>query len=80
MENQFFRSGSTQQQEAGRIMEKLWSTSGRRPGVEVLDSQCFGHAINGPSFLAGVSIASIYYSCVVRLDCIDCGTVFTRFQ
>ena len=26
-----FRAASTQQQEAGLIMEKLWSTSGRRP-------------------------------------------------
>ncbi|CAL1168383.1 unnamed protein product [Cladocopium goreaui] len=35
---------AAQHEEAGRIMEKLWSASGR------------------------------------RLDCIDCGTVFTRFQ
>ena len=60
-----FRAASTPQQEAGLIMEKLWSTSGRRPwgdeGFRILNVSAA--QLMDPVFLAGDWIASIYYSC-----------------
>lgn len=78
-----FRAASTPQQEAGLIMEKLWSTSGRRPwgwGSRILN--VLATPLMDPFSWQVIELLQFttHVTCLVRLDCIDCGNVFTRFQ
>ena len=79
-----FRAASTEQQEAGLIMEKLWSTSGRRPwgdeGSRILN--VLATQLMDPFSWQVIELLQFptHVTCLVRLDCIDCGNVFTRFQ